>query len=241
MSFRYLRVKAHEALRLRRKAIETDNAFWSAAGEDFDRGLENLATRTRVQRDRLIEILADGAIREPEPGVARWRRWIARHALDLFVLGGVALLLALVLRAEGRFSNLPAPWGLRQRMPVLVYGLGKDKVFRDRDFAEVWLNPRHDQFTKPRQLNGLRAARPLEAGSILRYSDVQREQVVALRDIPQGSVVPANAVARRWSVYEPDAVLQVGLATGHQALRSIRRDEVIGGQDLGPAPRLPHP
>lgn len=239
MRFHHLRVKANDAARLRRKGIETDDALWSAAGEDFDRGLEALANRTRVPRDRLIEILADGAVREPELGVSRWRRWIARHALDLSVIGGLALLLALFLRGEGRFSSLPAPWGVRQQVPVLVYGLDKEEPLHPGEIAEVWLNPRHNQLTDRGCLKDLRAARALEAGSILLYPDVQREQVVALRDLPQGAAVPADAVARRWSLYEPGALLETGRMAGHRLLRSIRKNEVVGEEDFGLKPLKP--
>ena len=235
MAFQHARVRRHETTQLHQEKIFSDDDLWRAVGEDFDGGIDTLAGKTGIPRQRLIEILAECATREPDPTRSRWLAWPSRHALDLLVLAVVLLLTVLALRAGGWLSHWPAPWGLTEKIPVTAKGLEKGQMIRAGDLTAAWLNPEPDQFRSPRDVVGFRLAADLAAGSPLHFVDVLREQVIALQDLPGGSSVPAGAVARRWSVYRPDAFVDPGRVIGQRVLSSIRKGEVISMDQLAPA------
>jgi len=53
-----------------------------------------------------------------------------------------------------------------------------------------------------------------------------------LQDLPSGAAVPAGAIARRWSVYRPDALLDPGQVIGQRILSSVRKGEIITRDQL---------
>jgi Flp pilus assembly protein CpaB len=79
---------------------------------------------------------------------------------------------------------------------------------------------------------GFRLASDLAAGSPLHFADVLREQVIALQDLPGGATVPADAVASHWSVYRPDALVDLRQVIGRRILLSIRKGEILTRDQL---------
>jgi hypothetical protein len=238
MAFQHVRVRRHERTQLHQEKIFSDDDLWRAVGGDFDGGIEALAGKTGIDRARLIEILTACATEEPDPTKPRWLAWPARHALDLLALAAVLFLIVLSLRAGGWLSRWPPPWGLTAKIPVTAKGLEKGQVIHAGDLAAAWLNPQPDQFGRPRDVVGFRLATDLAAGSTLRFADVMREQAIALQDLPSGAAVPAGVVARRWSAYRPDALLDPSRVIGRRVLVSIRKGEILTRDQLSGAPAI---
>ena len=92
--FNHAKVDAAEKAELERQEIWSDDDLWRVVGEDFERGIYDLSSRTGIAADRLLEILTDCALREPP-----LQRVVARHALDLIVVSALLLLLVLFWRA----------------------------------------------------------------------------------------------------------------------------------------------
>ncbi len=233
MAFEHVRVSKQEEKELRQEKILTDDDLWRVVGKDFEAGIEDLAGRTGIPRDRLIEILAGCVVKEPEPAEPRRLAWASQHALDLLALFAVLFLTFLSLRAGGWLSGWPAPWGLTEKIPVTAKLLQKGHVVRSTDIVEAWFNPEPGQFRNPRDVEGFRLAKDLPTGSLIHFADVQREQIVALRDIARGSPVPAEAIASRWSAYHPDAVLDPWKVIGRQLQHSVHKGEVISEEQIG--------
>lgn len=232
MAFQHARVRRHEKAQLHQEKIFSDDDLWRAVGKDFDGGIEALAAKIGIARERLVEILAECAKLEPDPTRSHWLAWPSQHALDLLVLAAVLLLTVLSFRAGGWLARWPPPWGLTEKIPVTAKSLEKGQVIRAGDLATAWLNPQPDEFRKPRDVVGFRLAADLAAGSTIRFADVMREQVIALQDLPSGAAVPAGAVASRWSAYRPDALLDPRRVIGQRLLSSVRKGEIITQDQL---------
>jgi hypothetical protein len=232
MSFRLTRLSEDEVRRLGEEGISSEDGLWQAVGADFDRGLEELAHSTGIPRNRLVGILVGSTLREASPGKPRWLKWMSRHTPDLLALCAFLFLAVLCLRAGGWLSWLPPPWGLTQRIPIAADDLRKGQVLRTDDLVEVWLNPRRDSFRNPADVEGFRLLRDLGAGSPVRFSDVMREQVIALQDLPRGKAISAGTLAVRWSPYQADAALDPWQVIGREARNPIRQGEVILEGDL---------
>ena len=68
----------------------------------------------------------------------------------------------------------------------------------------------------------------------MRHADILRLQVVALRDVPAHEVIPANAVALKWTPYEPDTLTRLEQVAGRTVRQAIREGHVIhaGSMDI---------
>lgn len=166
-SFRHAEITISDERRLEHLRIFSSEDLWTAVGEDFDGGIEALSRRAHIPRDRLIEILVSSAINEPFPGTSAWRRWLAEHFMDGFVLFFLVLIGVLILRAHGGLAKLPAPWGLRERVPIASHDLRQGQTIGPTDLVGAWLNTHQDSVVDRHQIIGRRVLHPIRSGEVI--------------------------------------------------------------------------
>jgi sialic acid synthase SpsE len=61
----------------------------------------------------------------------------------------------------------------------------------------------------------------------LRFRDVLRQQVIAIRDISSGGTFQKDDVALLWTIYQPGAAVALEEVYGRKASRGVRKDGVV--------------
>jgi hypothetical protein len=149
-----------EAAALRKAGIDGVPALWAHAAKDPEEPLERLAKSTGINPERLRKVLAGGAERKVPPARSGL---LSRHWLDLVILCGVAVVIALALRDPPKPRTVPAAQAL---VPV-----GAFQVLRD---AHVTDSTRKASTGAGRRdgLPGRVTLRPLKAGEAVAEADL---------------------------------------------------------------------
>lgn len=237
---------AEERERLRALGITSSDRLWRKLGERPDDGVDRLVAEMPIKRDRLLGALISLAERDmsfaegprrpvAEGGIALARasaRWRA-HWLEVALLLTVCVFALLMWRALH----------IRGTVAVAAHEAVAGHLLQTGDVSRARLPAGPTMFTDPDQVRGLVLRRGVLPGQVLRFDDVVRLQLVAMRNIPPGSLVTADALAVKWSPYHPEALTDPARAIGQRSRRSIDSGDVLLGYDLdvgaGSTPRGP--
>jgi hypothetical protein len=206
--------------------------------------------------DTLLESLAARVLREAPPddpwlrrcgfGLHRfargfrgnWEGW--QENLPLFALvAGLLLLVALTLRGAGRLQWLPAPLGLHDSALVTANPMESGVVLKAGDLYPVLLPAENDYFKPDVNLEGLILAQSKSGQTPLRFRDVLRQQVIAVKDIQANVIIQKEDITLAWTTYQPCVALKLEEVYGREARYAIRKDGVILSQFIKPAPPAP--
>lgn len=224
-----------EAQALREKGISSIDHLWASIGEDYNNGINKISASTNIAGEIIICVLADQGERDMAlpycPGqkrvrfrlrqlwvwLNRFHRWLKRHWIEwalAFFFVGIALLIYMATRYD--------------RSVVLTSrDLREGHVLRADDLYLAQLASDENLFTSPTQLEGLILGQNVSRGQLLHFEQVLRLQTVAIEEIPSGTIITDHSVAVVWSPYRADALLIAQDATGHKALRTLRKGEVV--------------
>lgn len=176
-------------------------------------------------------------------GFQRWRlnlkgHWLSwKDNLPLLLLGAAAvLLMALALRGIGLLKNLPEPFGLRNRVLVTARDLKEGQVLKADDFYSALLSPKDEYFKLTDHLEGFKLSRSLSSQRPLRHRDVVRLQVLAKIDILAGALIKAEDVEAKWTIYQPDVLVDVKQVANSKARYNIQQGTVIPCVLIDPDP-----
>jgi flagella basal body P-ring formation protein FlgA len=243
---RHSPLTAEEVKKLRSLGITSSDRLWDDLGSRPDGGVDDLAARTSIGRDRLLDALISLAERDVSFAgglrrtVAEGRIALARvsaawrdHWLEVAALLAVGFFAVLTWRA----LHIPTTVAVAAHKGVA------GRLLQGGDVSSARLPADSTTFTDVDQVRGLVLRRGVFPGQILRFEDVARLQLVAVRDIPSGSLVAADAIAVTWSPYHPDAFTDPARAIGRRSRRTIKSGDVVLGYDVdpgaGPTPRAP--
>jgi flagella basal body P-ring formation protein FlgA len=155
-----------------------------------------------------------------------WRGWKKNWPI-FFLIAGLLLLIGLAVRAAGGLQALPSPIGLHDRALVTVNRMEAGAMLKQGDLYAALLPSESDYFKPSDSVDGLILARSVAGQSPLRFRDVLRQQLVAVKDIQANAILQKEDVTLAWTPYQPDAVLQAGNVYGSTSIRAIRKDMVI--------------
>jgi flagella basal body P-ring formation protein FlgA len=234
IKMRYL--EPDEYGRLRAAHIYSVEELWPRLGDDFDQGIDQIATEMYVSPARLStslidELLGEMQFRHKSAPYLFWR-WVRLHFLDTVLVAGVAVLALLSLRAAGYLSALPEPFGLKQKFLVAARDLEPGHLLKAGDLYGTLLASSNDYFTDPAQLGGAVILKRVPQQKPLRNQDVSRLQVIAATDIPAGTQINPQLVKLEWSPYDPDAFLKTDQVTGCVASRPLHGGAVISKEGV---------
>ena len=206
--------------------------------------VELLPTQFAVElADEILYRAEMGGLVPPDPtrakqrrlplGVRAWRAsargaaWLREHLLDFAVIGGVALVALLLLRAFGYLGRLPPPWGLDKSYAVAARDLKKGQTLYASQLDFARLPPAEDYFAVADGLEGLKLARDVPRLKPLHREDLLRLQVLAARDIAQGETFTAADLKMEWRPLQPKALLRVSEVENAKARLAVPKDDVI--------------
>jgi SAF domain len=221
----------HEVRRLRdprgtpgAAGVETVDELWGWVGQDPYDGLGLVSHQTEISRRRLQDLLVAQGLREAK---AQGGSWWQRHWLDLALFVAPLVLGTLLARALGGFADVPPPVSLRAGAVVLARDLAAGQVLTGDDLLMARLEPSARSFTRADDARGLVLTRSVAAARPLRFDDVLRLEVVAVKDVSVSTAVPRDAVGLAWSSYEADAAWQLEQVVGMRVRYALHSGSVV--------------
>lgn len=160
-----------------------------------------------------------------------WYGW--RQNLPIVgLLLPLLLMLGLSLRAVGKLRWLPPPLGLRDQVLIVGRNIPAGKALEKTDVHQVYLPLSDDYFQSHQTIEGLIASRSLSSNLPLRFSDTLRQQVVAAKDLDPGIAIQKEDVKFVWTVFQPDAAVNLAEVYGSHLNQPVRKDAPILRQFL---------
>jgi flagella basal body P-ring formation protein FlgA len=232
-----------EAEALRNARISTDEQLWALLGNDFksdafDANINRVSADKKVGIPTLYKVLSAESVVKSK---AEYDPFLRRNWL-LLVLGitTVLLLCGLGARALGFLQGVPQPLGLQDYVVLAARDLEVGRTLQPADIYTALLLPQPGFFTttdiKMEQMHGWILARGVQGQRPLRFQDVLRPQVIAVRDLPVGEIIARDAVSLSWTTYHPKALTLVSAAIGRTTQHGLRSGEVVLNQAVGGNP-----
>jgi hypothetical protein len=205
--------------------IRSLDDLWAELGREVNAPKVDVAAELGIEREKLIEFLTEQGQRESESSRSTW---LSRNWLNLIMIFAPILIGALVWRATGGLSFLPSTFSLQSQAVFATRNFEPGHVFREGDVYTARATYHRDFFQQQSDLEGLTVDQSaIRRGKPIRRGDVLRLQVVALKDIPAGTLITADAVGAKWTKYDADAALDASTVAGRQAAHALRSGDVI--------------
>lgn len=198
-----------ERKKLAEAQITSINDIWQMVDDDFDQGLERVASRMGISPVRLYDLLVGQLLSEIDErnhsGILKWWTNFKIHTLDIILAFMALILVFLVLRAGVTPATVNSSLELQTTVIVAARDLELGLVINSEDLLSSRLAPQNDYFKTRDALEGLIIGKRVPGQKPIRYSDVLRFQVVTTADIPVGVQLDYNNVKMSWSTYRPTA------------------------------------
>ena len=246
---RHHKFSEEEGITLRAKGITSTDHLWAEIGKDIDNGLSSVAStplkveiakehQREITARRLVKVLSDQGDREvalPDGPEAQKRLaykykqlklWIKRVFFCFFKNNWLEWTIAFLL------VSLLMLWlqarSYEKSIVIASHNLEAGRIIQaSSDLNSARFPSDVNCFNSASELQGLMLTRPMRAGEPVRFEHVQRLQLVAMKEIAAGQVIPADAVARAWSPYKKSALLNSSQILNHKSQRAIKSGEVI--------------
>jgi flagella basal body P-ring formation protein FlgA len=203
---------------LRNEGVDSVDAAWSALGAWGDKG-RRLFRDDPNRRQRLVRDLTQAASGE---AVTRDKSVLGRYWLDLLLALSLILFLVLLGRAfwpsQGKSSSRAGSVAIALRSlkagellrPEALHGSGGLELPKGR-----------------RPGPALRLIADVPEGGYIFPENLERYEVIALRDIPEGSAIPSGAVRQEWKPYRKKPAALLEQIVGNRASQQIPRGATV--------------
>jgi hypothetical protein len=225
--------------------IEGINDLWLFVGADSVQGLKVSDELRALARNQLITLMVAEGISEAKSQDGRLWLKLKRCWLEVAVLSGLLMIIALGLRAGGYLAFLPPPLGLSETVAIAARNLEPGRLIQAGDFYTARL---------PRGINYFVVANASPVGLILKqgsslsrfkpihFDDVLRLQVVAKRDIIENTKITEEDLMLAWTAYQADALTKKEQVLNQYPLHSIPGGTVLSLNSLrAPLPSVQPP
>lgn len=199
------------------EGIKSVDAAWSALGAWGDKG-RRLFRDDPARRQRLVRDLTRVASLESDK---QDKTLLGRYWLDLLLVFSLALFLGLMARAF-----LPQKGGSSRAGSVAI-------ALRSLKAGEL-LRPEtlhgSDGLELPKGKRpgpALRLITDVPEGGYIFPENLERYEVIALRDIPAGEAIPSDAVRREWKAYRKKPAALLEQIVGNRASQTIPRGATV--------------
>jgi hypothetical protein len=171
--------------------------LWAYIGQDFDKGIDNLAEETSIDKTQIIEFFADQGIREIKAG----NSWLRNLWFDIFVV----LLLGSLLLGVLFWLSIFLGTNNKQVVVKVSTGLPALHIIGESDIELVSQSQKPQSFSTQEDVIGRYTLEAIPFGAVLsvdQLSDVQLAQVEP-GDLANRLIVSLSVATHTLNLAEP--------------------------------------